>query len=318
METETILITGALGQIGSELAEKLKTIHGKNNVIISDIRDPKEVDYDGIYEVIDVMNTIRIKEVIAKHNIKTVYHLAALLSGTAEKNPMFGWKLNMDTLLTFLELAKDKVIDKIFWPSSIGVFGPDTPKDNTPQNTIQTPSTVYGISKLSGEYWCKWYQQNHNVDVRSVRFPGLISWKTPAGGGTTDYAVDIYYKAIEEGKYTSFLKEGTYLPMLYMDDAINAIVELMSADPKQLGEFKSYNLGGLSFAPEDLTAEIQKHIPNFTINYAPDFRQAIADSWPSSIDDSVAKADWGFSPKFDIDKMTTTMLNNLKIKLAKA
>ncbi|WP_291122406.1 NAD-dependent epimerase/dehydratase family protein [Empedobacter sp. UBA7620] len=318
METDTILITGALGQIGSELAEKLKTIHGKNNVIISDIRDPKDVDYDGIYEVIDVMDADRIKEVIAKHNIKTVYHLAALLSGTAEKNPMFGWKLNMDTLLTFLELAKDKVINKIFWPSSIGVFGPDTPKDNTPQNTIQTPSTVYGISKLSGEYWCKWYQQNHNVDVRSVRFPGLISWKTPAGGGTTDYAVDIYYKAIEDGKYTSFLKEGTYLPMLYMDDAINAIVELMSADPKQLGEFKSYNLGGLSFAPEDLAAEIKKHIPNFTIDYAPDFRQAIADSWPSSIDDSVAKADWGFEPKFDIDKMTTTMLDNLKIKLGKA
>ena len=318
METDTILITGALGQIGSELAEKLKTIHGKNNVIISDIRDPKDVDYDGIYEVIDVMDVDRIKEVIAKHNIKTVYHLAALLSGTAEKNPMFGWKLNMDTLLTFLELAKDKVIDKIFWPSSIGVFGPDTPKDNTPQNTIQTPSTVYGISKLSGEYWCKWYQQNHNVDVRSVRFPGLISWKTPAGGGTTDYAVDIYYKAIEDGKYTSFLKEGTYLPMLYMDDAINAIIELMSADPKQLGEFKSYNLGGLSFAPEHLAAEIKKHIPNFTIDYAPDFRQAIADTWPSSIDDSVAKADWGYQPKFDIDKMTTTMLDNLKIKLGKA
>ena len=297
MKTETILITGALGQIGSELAEKLKTIHGKNNVIISDIRDPKDVDYDGIYEVIDVMNVEKIKEVIAKHNVKTVYHLAALLSGTAEKNPMFGWKLNMDTLLTFLELAKDKVIDKIFWPSSIGVFGPDTPKDNTPQNTIQTPSTVYGISKLSGEYWCKWYQQNHNVDVRSVRFPGLISWKTPAGGGTTDYAVDIYYKAIEDGKYTSFLSEGTYLPMLYMDDAIDAIVELMSADPKQLGEFKSYNLGGLSFAPEDLAAEIKKYIPNFTLDYAPDFRQAIADTWPSSIDDSVAKADWGYQPK---------------------
>ena len=318
MKTETILITGALGQIGSELAEKLKTIHGKNNVIISDIRDPKDVDYDGIYEVIDVMNVEKIKEVIAKHNVKTVYHLAALLSGTAEKNPMFGWKLNMDTLLTFLELAKDKVIDKIFWPSSIGVFGPDTPKDNTPQNTIQTPSTVYGISKLSGEYWCKWYQQNHNVDVRSVRFPGLISWKTPAGGGTTDYAVDIYYKAIEDGKYTSFLSEGTYLPMMYMDDAIDAIVELMSADPKQLGEFKSYNLGGLSFAPEDLAAEIKKHIPNFTLDYAPDFRQAIADTWPSSIDDSVAKADWGYQPKFDIDRMTTTMLDNLKVKLAKA
>lgn len=318
METETILITGALGQIGSELAEKLKTIYGKENVIISDIRDPKDVNYDGIYEVIDVLDTERIKEVIAKHNIKTVYHLAALLSGTAEKNPMFGWKLNMDTLLTFLELAKDKVIDKIFWPSSIGVFGPDTPKDNTPQNTVQTPSTVYGISKLAGEYWCKWYQQNHGVDVRSVRFPGLISWKTPAGGGTTDYAVDIYYKAIEEGKYTSFLKEGTYLPMLYMDDAIDAIVQLMTTDAEKLGEFKSYNLGGLSFAPEHLAVEIQKHIPTFEIAYEPDFRQAIADSWPSSIDDTVAKADWGYAPKFSTEKMTETMLENLRVKLATA
>lgn len=317
METETILITGALGQIGSELAEKLKTIYGKDNVIISDIRDPKNVNYDGIYEVIDVLDTERIKEVIAKHNIKTVYHLAALLSGTAEKNPMFGWKLNMDTLLTFLELAKDKVIDKIFWPSSIGVFGPDTPKENTPQNTIQTPSTVYGISKLAGEYWCKWYQENHGVDVRSVRFPGLISWKTPAGGGTTDYAVDIYYKAIENGKYTSFLKEGTYLPMLYMDDAIDAILELMETDSEKLGEFKSYNLGGLSFAPEDLAAEIRKFIPSFEISYEADFRQAIADSWPSSIDDSVAKKDWGYQPKFSVEAMTKTMLANLRIKLAK-
>ncbi|MBS7332916.1 MAG: NAD-dependent epimerase/dehydratase family protein [Weeksellaceae bacterium] len=316
METETILITGALGQIGSELAEKLKTIHGKENVIISDIRDPKDVNYDGIYEVIDVLDTNRIKEVISKHNVKTVYHLAALLSGTAEKNPMFGWKLNMDTLLTFLELAKDKVIDKIFWPSSIGVFGPDTPKDNTPQNTVQTPSTVYGISKLAGEYWCKWYQQNHGVDVRSIRFPGLISWKTPAGGGTTDYAVDIYYKAIEEGKYTSFLQEGTYLPMLYMDDAIDAIIQLMTTDAEKLGEFKSYNLGGLSFAPEHLAEEIKKHIPGFEISYEPDFRQAIADSWPSSIDDTVAKQDWGYAPKFSTEKMTETMLDNLRVKLA--
>ncbi|WP_333661054.1 NAD-dependent epimerase/dehydratase family protein [Chishuiella changwenlii] len=318
METDTILITGALGQIGSELAEKLKIIYGKNNVIISDIKNPEDVDYDGIYEVIDVLDPDRIKEVIAKYNIKTVYHLAALLSGTAEKNPMFGWKLNMDTLLTFLELAKDKVIDKLFWPSSIGVFGPDTPKDNTPQNPVQTPSTVYGISKLAGEYWCKWYKEKHNVDVRSVRFPGLISWKTPAGGGTTDYAVDIYYKAVEEGKYTSFLNEGTYLPMLYMDDAIEAIIKLMTTDESKLKEFKSYNLGGLSFAPEHLTAEIQKHIPSFTISYESDFRQAIADSWPSSIDDSETKEDWGYDPKFSIEKMTETMLDNLKIKLGKA
>ncbi|WP_313376932.1 NAD-dependent epimerase/dehydratase family protein [Chishuiella sp.] len=317
MKTDTILITGALGQIGSELAEKLKTIYGKNNVIISDIKDPKDVEYDGIYEVINVLDADRIKEVITKHNVKTVYHLAALLSGTAEKNPMFGWKLNMDTLLTFLELAKDKVIDKIFWPSSIGVFGPDTPKENTPQNPVQTPSTVYGISKLAGEYWCKWYQQNHNVDVRSVRFPGLISWKTPAGGGTTDYAVDIYYKAVEEGKYTCFLKKDTNLPMLYMDDAIEAIIQLMSTDKNNLKEFKSYNLGGLSFSPEELFEEIKKYIPEFEIAYEPDFRQAIADSWPSSIEDIEAKADWGFEPKYSIEKMTTTMLDNLKLKLIK-
>lgn len=317
MKTDTILITGALGQIGSELAEKLKTIYGKNNVIISDIKDPKDVNYDGIYEVIDVLDVERIKEVIHKHNVKTVYHLAALLSGTAEKNPMFGWKLNMDTLLTFLELAKDKIIDKIFWPSSIGVFGPDTPKDNTPQNPIQTPSTVYGISKLSGEYWCKWYQQNHNVDVRSVRFPGLISWKTPAGGGTTDYAVDIYYKAIENKKYTCFLEENTYLPMLYMDDAIDAILKLMATDNNELNEFKSYNLGGLSFSPKELSIEIKKHIPEFEISYETDFRQAIADSWPSSIDDTEAKTDWGFEPKNSIEKITEIMLTNLKIKLNK-
>jgi len=317
MKTDTILITGALGQIGSELAEKLKAIYGKNNVIISDIKDPKDVEYDGIYEVINVLDVDRIKEVITKHNVKTVYHLAALLSGTAEKNPMFGWKLNMDTLLTFLELAKDKVIDKIFWPSSIGVFGPDTPKENTPQNPVQTPSTVYGISKLAGEYWCKWYQQNHDVDVRSVRFPGLISWKTPAGGGTTDYAVDIYYKAVEDGKYTCFLKKDTNLPMMYMYYDIEAILQLMSTDKKNLKEFKSYNLGGLSFSPEELFIEIKKYIPEFEISYEPDFRQAIADSWPSSIEDIEAKTDWGFEPKYSIDRMTTTMLDNLKLKLIK-
>ncbi len=317
METETVLITGALGQIGSELAEKLKSIHGKENVIISDIRPRNEVDYDGIYEVIDVMDADRIKEVIEQYNIKTVYHLAALLSGTAEKNPLFGWKLNMDTLLTFLELAKDKVIDKIFWPSSIGIYGPDTPKEMTPQNTLKTPSTVYGISKLAGEYWCNYYHQRYGVDVRSVRFPGLISWKTPAGGGTTDYAVDIYYKALEEGKYTSFLKAGTYLPMLYMDDAIDAIMKLMTTDGDQLTVRTSYNLGGLSFEPTELAEEIKKHIPDFTLDFEPDFRQAIADSWPSSIDDQVAQADWGYAPQYSIEKMTTTMLDNLKVKLAK-
>ncbi len=317
MESDTILITGALGQIGSELTQKLISTYGHNNVIITDIKSKSEVDIDGIYEQLDVMDTKRIHELIDQYQVKTVYHLAALLSATAEKDPLFAWKLNMDTLLTFLELAKDKKIEKIFWPSSIGVFGPDTPKDLTPQNTIHTPSTVYGISKLSGEYWCNYYHKRYGVDVRSVRFPGLISWKTPAGGGTTDYAVDIFYKAVEDEKYTSFLKKGTYLPMLYMDDAIEAILKLMNTDADKLSIRTSYNLGGLSFEPEELAESIKKYIPNFTIDYAPDFRQAIADSWPSSIDDTVAKNDWGFDPKYDLDATTKVMLKNLEQKLQK-
>ena len=317
MESDTILITGALGQIGSELTQKLISTYGHNNVIITDIKPRSEVDIDGIYEQLDVMDTKRIHELIDQYQVKTVYHLAALLSATAEKDPLFAWKLNMDTLLTFLELAKDKKIEKIFWPSSIGVFGPDTPKDLTPQNTIHTPSTVYGISKLSGEYWCNYYHKRYGVDVRSVRFPGLISWKTPAGGGTTDYAVDIFYKAVEDEKYTSFLKKGTYLPMLYMDDAIEAILKLMNTDADKLSIRTSYNLGGLSFEPEELAESIKKYIPNFTIDYAPDFRQEIADSWPSSIDDTVAKNDWGFDPKYDLDATTKVMLKNLEQKLQK-
>lgn len=316
METETILITGALGQIGSELTERLIQEHGKENVIVTDIKPANEVEIDCKYEQLDVLDQARIHQLVDQYNIKTVYHLAALLSGTAEKNPAFAWKLNMDSLLTFLELGKAKTINKIFWPSSIGIFGPDTPKDNTPQNTIHTPTTVYGISKLSGEYWCNYYFEKFGVDVRSVRFPGLISWKTPAGGGTTDYAVDIFYKAIEEGKYTSFLNKGTYLPMLYMDDAIDAIIRLMNAPKENLRIRTSYNLGGLSFEPEELAAAIKKHIPNFSIDYAPDFRQEIADSWPSSIDDEVAKSDWDYASKYDLDAMTQTMLENLKQKLA--
>lgn len=316
METETILITGALGQIGSELTERLIQEHGKENVIVTDIKPANEVEIDCKYEQLDVLDQARIHQLVDQYNIKTVYHLAALLSGTAEKNPAFAWKLNMDSLLTFLELGKAKTINKIFWPSSIGIFGPDTPKDNAPQNTIHTPTTVYGISKLSGEYWCNYYFEKFGVDVRSVRFPGLISWKTPAGGGTTDYAVDIFYKAIEEGKYTSFLNKGTYLPMLYMDDAIDAIIRLMNAPKENLRIRTSYNLGGLSFEPEELAAAIKKHIPNFSIDYAPDFRQEIADSWPSSIDDEVAKSDWDYAPKYDLDAMTQTMLENLKQKLA--
>lgn len=316
MKTQRILITGALGQIGSELAEKLVKIHGKENVIVTDIRSAKEVTTPGTYEELNVLDAERILALVDNYQITTVYHLAALLSGTAEKNPLFAWKLNMDSLLTFLELAKEKKIDQLFWPSSIGVFGPDTPKENTPQETIQIPSTVYGISKLSGEHWCNYYFNKYGVDVRSVRFPGLISWKTPAGGGTTDYAVDIFYKAIEEGKYTSFLNKGTFLPMLYMDDAIDAILKLMDASSENLTVRTSYNLGGLSFDPEGLSNEIKKHLPDFELSYASDFRQEIADSWPSSIDDAEARADWNYNPQFDLSEMTQTMLKNLKEKLS--
>jgi nucleoside-diphosphate-sugar epimerase len=316
MKTQRILITGALGQIGSELAEKLVKIHGKENVIVTDIRSATEVITSGTYEELNVLDAERILALVDNYQITTVYHLAALLSGTAEKNPLFAWKLNMDSLLTFLELAKEKKIDQLFWPSSIGVFGPDTPKENTPQETIQIPSTVYGISKLSGEHWCNYYFNKYGVDVRSVRFPGLISWKTAAGGGTTDYAVDIFYKAIEEGKYTSFLNKGTFLPMLYMDDAIDAILKLMDAPSENLTVRTSYNLGGLSFDPEGLSNEIKKHLPDFELSYASDFRQAIADSWPSSIDDAEARADWSYSPQFDLSGMTQTMLKNLKEKLS--
>ncbi len=317
MKTQRILITGALGQIGSELAEKLVKIHGKENVIVTDIRPASEVTTPGgTYEELNVLDAERIHSLIDNYRITTVYHLAALLSGTAEKNPLFAWKLNMDSLLTFLELAKEKKINQLFWPSSIGVFGPDTPKENTPQETIQIPSTVYGISKLSGEHWCNYYHLKYGVDVRSVRFPGLISWKTPAGGGTTDYAVDIFYKAIKEGKYTSFLDKGTFLPMLYMDDAIDAILQLMDAPAETLTVRTSYNLGGLSFDPEGLSNEIKKHLPDFELAYQPDFRQAIADSWPSSIEDTEARNDWNYNPKFDLSEMTKTMLENLKEKLA--
>lgn len=316
MKTQRILITGALGQIGSELAEKLVKIHGKENVIVTDIKHAAEVNTLATYEELNVLDAERIFSLVDNYKITTVYHLAALLSGTAEKNPLFAWKLNMDSLLTFLELAKEKRIEQLFWPSSIGVFGPDTPKENTPQETIQIPSTIYGISKLSGEHWCNYYHHKYGVDVRSVRFPGLISWKTPAGGGTTDYAVDIFYKAIEDGKYTSFLNKGTFLPMLYMDDAIEAILQLMDAPSESLTVRTSYNLGGLSFDPEGLSNEIKKHLPDFELSYEPDFRQEIADSWPSSIEDTEARNDWNYSPKFDLSEMTKTMLENLKEKLA--
>lgn len=318
MQTEKILITGALGQIGTELTHRLVKIHGKENVVASGLdRWDKELTEAGYYERMDVTNTALVRQVIKDYEITTVYHLASLLSGTSERQPLFAWRLNVEPLLNFLEMAKEGLISKIFWPSSIAVFGKGLPKENIGQDVLLNPTTVYGISKLAGERWCEYYHEKYDVDIRSIRYPGLISWKTPAGGGTTDYAVEIFYEAIEEGRYKSFIDENTAMPMLYMDDAINATLKLMEASKEQLTVHSSYNLGGMSFTPRELAEAIKKHIPDFEISYEPDFRQAIADSWPSSVDDSVARNDWGLDYKFDLASMTKEMLEKLRIKLIK-
>lgn len=308
-----ILIIGACGQIGTELTHRLRTIYGNENVIASDIRKlNNEVVNDGIFEVLNALDFNQIEHIIEKYHVEEVYLMAALLSATAEKNPAFAWDLNMNSLFHVLNLAKAGKIKKIFWPSSIAVFGPTTPRENTPQYTIMEPTTVYGISKQSGERWCEYYHNIFGVDVRSVRYPGLISWSTPPGGGTTDYAVDIYHKALSEGKFECFLSEETRLPMMYMDDAIRATVEIMQAPSENIKIRSSYNLSGVSFTPKEIAAEIKKHIPDFTISYNPDFRQKIADSWPGSIDDSEARTDWGWKHNYDMDTMTVEMLENLK------
>lgn len=319
METyqEKILITGALGQIGTELTQKLVELYGEEQVIASGIDAWREgITPAKYYEQIDVTDYDRLENYIKDQKITTVYHLASLLSGTSEKQPLFAWKLNIEPLLHLCELAKDGYLKKIFWPSSIAVFGGGIPKENVGQEVVLNPTTVYGISKLAGEKWCEYYHQKHGVDVRSIRYPGLISWKAPAGGGTTDYAVEIFYKAIEQGQYTSFISEHTAMPMLYMEDAIEATIKLMQAPKENLSVHTSYNLGGLSFTPGELAKEIQKLMPNFKIDYQPDFRQQIADSWPASIDDTVAKRDWDLSYKYDITAMTNDMLKNLKQKLS--
>lgn len=315
---EKILVTGALGQIGTELTSKLVEIYGKENVVASGIEKWREGNTAaGWYERIDVTNFKLLEDFVKEQKITTVYHLASLLSGTSEKQPLYAWKLNLEPLLHLCELAKDGHLKKIFWPSSIAVFGKGIPKHNVEQDVVLNPTTVYGISKMAGEKWCEYYFDKYGVDVRSIRYPGLISWKAPAGGGTTDYAVEIFYEAVQNGKYKSFIAENTAMPMLYMDDAISATIKLMNANKEKVSVRSSYNLGGMSFTPAELAAEIKKEMPDFEIFYEPDFRQAIADSWPASIDDSKAIDDWGLSYDFDITTMTREMLENLKIKLKK-
>lgn len=307
-----ILIIGACGQIGTELTHKLRKIYGTENVIASDIRKLNtDVVNSGPFEVVNALDFNQIEHLVELHQITDVYLMAALLSATAEKNPAFAWDLNMNSLFHVLNLAKAGKIKKIFWPSSIAVFGPTTPKENTPQYTIMEPSTVYGISKQAGERWCEYYHNIFGVDVRSIRYPGLISWSSPPGGGTTDYAVDIYYKALADKKYECFLSSETKMPMMYMDDAINATINIMKAPAEQIKIRSSYNLAAMSFTPTEIAAEIQKHIPAFTISYNPDFRQKIADSWPASIDDSRAREDWNWKHEFDLESMTKDMLEHL-------
>ncbi len=308
-----ILIIGACGQIGTELTQALRKRFGADNVIASDIRkiDNPAVN-GGPFEVINALDFNQIEAAVEKYDIEEVYLMAALLSATAEKNPAFAWDLNMNSLFHVLNLAKAGKIKKIFWPSSIAVFGPTTPKENTPQYTVMEPSTVYGISKQTGERWCEYYHNIYGVDVRSIRYPGLISYTTPPGGGTTDYAVDIYHKALSDNCYECFLSAQTRLPMMYMDDAIRATIDIMQVPAEKIKIRSSYNLSAIDFTPEEIAAEIAKHQPGFEISYAPDFRQKIADSWPASIDDSRAREDWGWAHEYDLDKMTRTMLENLK------
>lgn len=307
-----ILIIGACGQIGTELTLKLREIHGNDQVIASDIREgSKELMQSGPFELLNATDEPKIKEVVEKHEIKVVYLMAAMLSATAEKAPMKAWNLNMNSLFHILNLAKEGKIDKIFWPSSIAVFGPTTPKDQTPQITAMEPTTVYGISKQTGERWCEYYFRKFGVDVRSIRYPGIISYKTLPGGGTTDYAIEIFHEALKNHEYTSFLAKDAALPMMYMDDAIKATVDIMEAPAEKIKVRSSYNLAAISFTPEILAEEIKKHISDFKIAYEPDFRQNIAESWPSSIDDTSARKDWGWKHEFDLEKMTITMLEGV-------
>ena len=310
---DTILVIGSSGQIGTELVMKLREMYGNNHVVASDIRaSSEEVMQSGTFEELDIMNEAHLHEIVKKYNVTQVYLLAALLSATAEKNIELGWSLNMRSLSHVLDLGREKVIKKIYWPSSIAVFGPSTPQLMTPQYTIMEPNTVYGISKQAGERWCEYYFNKFGVDVRSIRYPGLIGWKTAPGGGTTDYAVHIFHEALKHGKYESFLNANTTLPMMYMPDAIRATIELMEAHAEQVKIRSSYNVGGVSFNPEEIAEEIRRHVLDFEMTYIEDYRQAIANSWPQSIDDSHAQEHWGWKAEYDLSKMTDDMMSNLK------
>ncbi len=312
---KSILILGACGQIGTELTLELREKYGNDCVIASDIREGADsLMESGPFEILDATSYNAVEDIVMHYEVEEVYLMAAMLSATAEKFPERAWSLNMNSLFNVLNLGKEKKIDKIFWPSSIAVFGKNTPKENTPQHTLMEPSTVYGISKQTGERWCAYYHAKYGVDVRSVRYPGLISWKTQPGGGTTDYAVEIYIKALEEGRYTCFLKEDTMLPMMFMDDAIRASIELMESDGDKLSIRSSYNLGAMSFTPREIAKSIQAIIPEFRIDFAPDFRQGIADTWPGSIDDTVARGDWGWKPEFDLERTTEEMIRQLRTR----
>jgi nucleoside-diphosphate-sugar epimerase len=307
-----ILVIGSVGQIGTELVENLRLKYGAENVVSSDIKDLEKGERLGIYETLNVLNSKRLFEIVKKYEIEEVYLLAALLSATAEANIKFAWDLNMNGLFNVLDLAKEGHIKKVYWPSSIAVFGPNTPKQNTPQFTVMEPSTVYGISKQSGERWCEYYFKKFGVDVRSLRYPGLIGYKSAPGGGTTDYAVHIFHEALKLKRYECFLSENTRLPMMYMPDAIEATIGIMEAPADQIKIRSSYNVSGMDFTPQELASEIEKLIPGFTITYKPDSRQQIADSWPQSINDAEARAHWGWKPKFSTFSMVNDMIKNLR------
>ncbi|MDC8785150.1 NAD-dependent epimerase/dehydratase family protein [Roseateles koreensis] len=312
-----ILIIGANGQIGSELAVELALRHGNANIITSDLAPQGRVPQLH-HEMLDVTDAAALAAVVKRHGITQIYHLAAALSATGEKHPMWAWDLNMKGLLNVLELARVQKLARVFWPSSIAAFGPSTPSLDTPQSTVMDPTTIYGISKLAGERWCAWYHANHGVDVRSLRYPGLISYKTPPGGGTTDYAVDIFHHALKTGSYNCFLEAGQGLPMMYMPDALRATIELMEAPAEQIKQRGSYNLAGVSFTPAEIAETIRQHLPAFEMRYAPDFRQAIAASWPQRIDDREARQDWGWRLRYDLPAIVSDMLKELGTALAKA